>query len=989
MPFTETDVTRRDITEGVGTNRYFNGNMKLYALYGTSGVHIDGDNVTMTVSGPDPYTQTTSYQKYWPYDNTRQLTFHSVAPLPNSTNNDLSLTTAGLGITVGTYTIKPEAVNQSDLMFATTGPQYGGNVALDFQHVLSRITFTVIQDGYPAGSVEVQKVTLRNIMNGLGGTLSDAGTYTWTVAGTPSRSDFSLEVTTPGAGQEVTETEDYLRPATGSEAYNMFLFPHTNTQFGTADLYVEYSVDGTPHDKSVPLASIVSDHEWPKGKWINYQISFSPHGITFNTSVKGWGHKETDWDIRNFRLEASQSEVNITDYNGARIYFSSNKPDVRVLDEVYEDVYQGTAVSNTRKTNEIFNDLAKTVANQDNPYRFHYDYNSVTGEGTGYIELLLDDAVNAPGEYSYRLVLAASDTGDPDGRQLRREIRVNVKQYGYRSDTPMIWSERRYVGAFFRMGETGERIVMEQNPTPLGEWVAQVQDGDDWVVISATPSLDPGLGRTGGDGYPAPGNPENYPVVLNDKIVWSPGTASVLPKVNVSQEDGKTVKGRGRIYFRIGTTGTTSSNRYATILVSYVATPETGSAYRHSSTIYVRQGEIADYVFENSSTIPAYEGQTSGEWMMAGQNRKSTVRFSPYNLTAPAYKTGSIQTAIPLDRNGGVAVSYPSQGGAYFQWTDTGLNPAADIGNHSPYRYAYTPNLSLPIDAPHGWPAGYTSEFRATEEYKGKYWDNHFGVSETCPPGWRRPNDGFTDRPAINTLYFHYDPNGISAQGNYVSQAENSEVRMSLMYWPDAGDSHGLGIREEDGEPVEPDEANRVYPSYPYRNGLEFTQAGTLTLYPALSLTQKTGDGDRPGLTRPYNEGGGFLSGFYADGFFDRHPKKVPGGRTGNLVWIAKENSADAAYRGALLFDPETKRSLFVPYAGRRRNAGTASSSFDGIGSTSYLWTASTGPYLTWKYTIPTWGVALNYYFTQFNSVQYYFAHNIRCVTDTEQIMPE
>ncbi|MDL2319649.1 fimbrillin family protein [Alistipes sp. OttesenSCG-928-B03] len=967
-------TTRGDIIEGVGTQELFRGTMKLYGLYGTNGVHINGDDVTMTVTSSEPYTQNTTYQKLWPADGITQLTFHAITPLPNTTNNNLSVTTSGTTCQIGAYTIKPEAINQTDLMFATTGPQHGGNVSMRFHHALSRITFTVAQSDYPAGSVTVQRVSLRNVMNGLSGTLSNAQTYVWTVPTTPTRSNFSMQVTTPSTGQVVTTTAEYLRPATGSAAYNMFLFPHTNAQFATADLYVEYTVGGNQRTKSVPLASVVADHKWEKGKWINYQISIAPDGVTFDTTVKEWDKAESNWDLRNFELKTSQTEVDITDYNGTRIYFTSNQPNVRVLDEVYEDVYKGVTTSGTKETNTIFNDLART-ATVDDPYRFKYDYDAVTGKGSGYLEILLDDAINERGDYVYRLVLAASDNINPD-RMLQREIKVNVKQYGTRSNSPMNWSRTGHVGAFWKKDQVGERVIMETNPIQGNAWSAQVTEGTDWLVLSTSPSVDPGLGRTGADSYPAPGDAEHYPVTA----FTSKGDAP----------DGLSVIGRGRIYFRIGTKSTlpTTSNRYGVITVSYRILNSDGvTSYERINYIYVRQGEYADYVFEPTSTIPEYLGEASGEWMFAGQQRgAAAVRFSPYNLTAPAYKSGSGVAAVTLSKNGGVAVDYPSQAGAYFKWTDSDNFDTA-TGTLVPKRYSYSPNLSVFPTAAEGW-TGYAEEFRATNKYVGKYWDNHFNVSETCPPGWRRPNDGKTNgAPAVNAPYYHAnDPSGTVPLGMYVDEIKDSELRMSLFFKPDAGDGHRLGVGSEEGETgPEPILTNRIYPSYPYRKGLSFVQNNVT--YPLLSYPPQIDQ--RSDHTRPYDEGGGgngqgFQDGFYADGFFDRHPKQVE-----SAIWAVKQNTNDVAYRGSLLYNPETKKSIFIPHAGRRNGQNDVQS----VGNTAQLWTASSGPYLTWKYQFTAWGFAINVHNVQLRSVQYYFASNIRCVTDSVnpagQIMPQ
>ena len=63
------------------------------------------------------------------------------------------------------------------------------------------------------------------------------------------------------------------------------------------------------------------------------------------------------------------------------------------------------------------------------------------------------------------------------------------------------------------------------------QWTAKVPDAyKDFIVLSSTPSFDPGIGTA------LPGDPEKYPVIPNE----------------YRGETGDFVHGKGRIYFRIG-----------------------------------------------------------------------------------------------------------------------------------------------------------------------------------------------------------------------------------------------------------------------------------------------------------------------------------------------------------------------------------------------------------------------------------------------------
>lgn len=76
----------------------------------------------------------------------------------------------------------------------------------------------------------------------------------------------------------------------------------------------------------------------------------------------------------------------------------------------------------------------------------------------------------------------------------------------------------------------GERIITGQHVLDK-EWTVQVPvEYQDLIVVSSTPSFDPGVGTE------SPGKAEAYPVVPNA----------------YKNEDGTKVTGKGRIYFRMG-----------------------------------------------------------------------------------------------------------------------------------------------------------------------------------------------------------------------------------------------------------------------------------------------------------------------------------------------------------------------------------------------------------------------------------------------------
>ena len=105
---------------------------------------------------------------------------------------------------------------------------------------------------------------------------------------------------------------------------------------------------------------------------------------------------DEDWDIAGVKvLNLSTLETSITDFNGARISFTSNMPIVKVLSELYVGA-TGTATDETEK---IFNDLVlKQNDTRDNgttityaTSRFLYTYDKASQTGTGYMDILLDE----------------------------------------------------------------------------------------------------------------------------------------------------------------------------------------------------------------------------------------------------------------------------------------------------------------------------------------------------------------------------------------------------------------------------------------------------------------------------------------------------------------------------------------------------------------------------------------------------------------------
>ena len=592
--------------------------------------------------------------------------------------------------------------------------------------------------------------------------------------------------------------------------------------------------------------------------------------LELNITASEWEKSDSEWNTNYRTLNVSQVEANITDFNGVRISFWSNMPKVRVLPQAYV----GVSGSTTAETNKVFNDLAITDGSNSTT-RFSYD----PATGSGYMDILVD-TVDIIGTTTYRLILSAEEA---DGSNtLQREIKIHVTQLGSRPGFQK-WLQS-YVGVFHRNNEKGERVITGQHFTNY-PWTATVVTGADFIELSSTPSLDPGIGTDN------PGDPELFPVMPNQ----------------YKNENGTTVSGKGRIYFRVGmkSVNTNGTPRYGLIRVNY----QGGLTYRTNLEIYVRQGEDADYVWRPEDIVPA--SGIVGNDVLNGRSRDAARKFSPYNLTAPAFKADNDVTYQQLDINGGVFVDYPTQGGAYFQW---GVNHN-DATFDTYVRRAYHPTKSISLS---DW---FTKNF-----YAPPIWDPPTGYAyksdgEVCPEGYHRPSDGPTDVRAFNGPYYHANLSGTSPdpEGDYSSEIEYSNIRVSLLKIPLAGNGRG----------------NDAVATYPPSRELDGTRMG-----------------------------------FYADGFFDRRPMD-------SSSKTVSTNSAHKAFPGILYFNTGTYASLFLPSSGRLNNRTAA---FEGI-NTGYYWSSSTAPwYETAEYGV--WGFESSYYVLRPVSSLGGFGHSIRCVKD-------
>jgi len=298
-------------------------------------------------------------------------------------------------------------------------------------------------------------------------------------------------------------------------------------------------------------------------------------------------------------------------------------------------------------------------------------------------------------------------------------------------------SANTYIGAFWRASQTGERIIRITGIANgnAGAWTASVGWYDskwntaagDGIIFSATATSDSGVTFASGE------NPADMNVSANDATYSVSGNAS---SVSGTVASGET------IMFRIGCQQTfaafndaTNPARYAVIVLSYANNTKV-------QKIFVRQGEGADYLMQPTDAI-----NSGGMNNLAGNEaRPAAVKFTPRNIKDTANNTDGAMLAgtppnVGIAVSGGVFVDYPTQAGYMFRW------------NYS--RQAFAPQLPATIT---GWNSGQygTGDWVATD-------------TETCPSGYRRPNDG--------------------SQANTTGPVAGSEMRQSLWLNPQTGSS--------------------------------------------------------------------------------------------------------------------------------------------------------------------------------------------------------
>jgi len=289
---------------------------------------------------------------------------------------------------------------------------------------------------------------------------------------------------------------------------------------------------------------------------------------------------------------------------------------------------------------------------------------------------------------------------------------------------PCTWT---YVGAFWRANQRGERVIrVHLNSAYYGEWEARIAWADDnwslpndYIKLASGGSLDPNIYTEN------PGNPEN-------ESFWG--------AITHDRASGTVDKNNQFINFRIRLdqhfTAYHEINRparYAVIILTYAIKRNAQNQIYKSKQhkIFLRQGEGADFVMAPPDGGKNYKAKPPNrpeqvplrlyQGVQTEFTRTGARKFSPFNLTSPTLPIPPAGTQLSL--RGGAFTQYPTQVGAFFKFAD---DDAGRMRRAYPPQGMVTGNTNTP--QPNFWGMPTASPLS--------------GIHETCPPGYRRPNDG-------------------------------------------------------------------------------------------------------------------------------------------------------------------------------------------------------------------------------------------------------
>lgn len=445
-----------------------------------------------------------------------------------------------------------------------------------------------------------------------------------------------------------------------------------------------------------PLKTGIDDYyQVPRNTFITATMAITP-SLTVYVGVEDWDEKILEvFAGRNRELNVSEFSISITTNTRARIWFSSNMPEVTV------------SLQSGGSLDDYFKDLPD--------HNLHYDYDATTGMGSGYIDFMTCDGYDKGNIGGLMGGLPVNITAGG----LTRTVSVSITDTGTNSSDKIGYFE--YVGAFWRNDQVGERVITGRS---TGTWTAEIVSGREWAVLGVGKSMDKGI-------YENPDDAENYPV----------------------DGDSYIVSGTGEVNFRIGAKSQNSgAPRYGRVRI--ITTSNSGST---TAYIYLRQGEEADYLMRPQDVGKNNYG-TESSWG-ENEPRPLANKILPYNVTAANITGGSnLSNQTKIGKQQGVLVEYPTQAGAFFFWGESAstvyaIHPVNGTGSFGSSWSNTISNVywdSLDQDV---CPPGYRRPNNGTTGSTGKYDSAEY--SEMMQTLWLNP-EGVVSSSNTYNCYFGY-----------------------------------------------------------------------------------------------------------------------------------------------------------------------------------------------------------------------------------------
>jgi len=615
---------------------------------------------------------------YWPQAADANVSFFAYSPYATATNGiTMNVTT---GIPSVDYTVPTNCSDQPDLMVSALlqdrNVTNNGSSSVNFQmrHALTCIGFKASGNGE-----QIEKITVKGVKRSGRLSIATDGTPSWDLTGATNE-----------IFEAIVDDGVYLQPT--AELVNTgggYLMMVPQTLASGATLTVELNT-GRSFDFDLEGLS------WGAGQFINYTLSITPEAALLLTPEKIVLPPMGGFSQFNVIVDNGSSLDWTISINNSGFLICDNLPDIL------------SWANGTLPASNVRNLDASTPGT------------SFTGTGTKTL-YVWKPTVNPSTDVE--ITGTISNAVAPIGASINV---IQLPDYSM-STVRDNYMSGEYVGAFWKAGQKGERIIRIPVNTIAdrsGDWDASVfWLGPGWkagdIVFSNEESADPGITYNSTTENPAD-------MLTSDAVYTVPGY--------VSSASGNAISGTGNyIHFRIGLTSIytpseTNPARYALVLLRY-GTPQ------KYHIIYIRQGEEADYLMD-----PFDDARGT-----------SAVRFCAYNTTASDMNDDDNEDFVEIlpDRSNSVFTDYPSQAGALFQWDNSPYSPLA----YHPVK-PITPNLWFDVE---------TTSF----------WSSIAASQESCPPGYRCPSDGLT---------------AISAPNSNDALIKNSEIRQSLYAIPKTGD---------------------------------------------------------------------------------------------------------------------------------------------------------------------------------------------------------